>query len=75
MSQEDYEKSYSEAVILYQKENFNTENIYESDTHPMHPNLFYQLSSVSGFNNLNGKTYQIYLNNWKIRNNYLSKSQ
>ena len=39
-------------------------SIYETSEHPMHPHLFYQLSCVNGFNNLNGKKYQEYLNMW-----------
>ena len=65
MTSEEYDNSYKDALKLYDNENFDTQDIYESDQHAMHPNMFYQLSQVKGFNTLNGKTYKLYLDNWK----------
>ena len=42
---------------------------WESNQCPMAPYRFFQLSSVSGFNNLNGYTYEEYILGWKKRHN------
>ena len=66
----DYEKLYQESLDLYMEQlkimSVRPEDchLYESSTHPMHPQTFFQLSCISGFNNLNGKNYPTYLNNW-----------
>jgi len=39
----------------------------ELPTCPMHPARFYELSSVQGFNKLNGWTYREYVEDWKGR--------
>ena len=39
----------------------------ESRFCPMHPDLFFGLSSVSGFNKTNGYTYIEYIVKWRIR--------
>ena len=39
----------------------------ETETCPMHPSQFFQLSSVSGFNEMNGYTYEEYVENWRKR--------
>ncbi len=54
---------------LYKKYSSNDEAFYETQNYPMHPNLFYQLSMVIGFNKLNGANYTEYINNWLIRYN------
>ena len=51
---------------LFQKYCNNDEAFYETQNHPMHPNLFYQLSMVIGFNKLNGANYTEYIDNWLI---------
>ena len=33
----------------------------------MYPNLYFQLINISGFTNLNGKTYTEYYQKWKLR--------
>ena len=47
--------------------NYNSKELGETVTQPMHPNLYYQLCSVSGFTNLNGSTYEEYISLWKKR--------
>jgi hypothetical protein len=72
MSKEDYELSYKNALETYDNlvsklANYNNSLVTESATQPMHPNLYYQLIGVSGFMNLNGKTYNEYLEKWEKR--------
>jgi hypothetical protein len=68
-----YEKQYQEDIKLYRESlpNFNIKleecTFYETGKHPMHPQMFYQLSSVRGFNDLNGHTYSKYLQDWMAR--------
>ena len=52
---------------LFLKNTSDPNNIHETDENPMSPLLFYQLSMVSGFNNLNGHTYEEYLEKYKKR--------
>jgi hypothetical protein len=52
---------------LFLKNTSDPDNIYESDKNPMSPLLFYQLSMVNGFNNLNGHTYKEYIELWTKR--------
>ena len=40
---------------------------FETEFCPMCPNLYFQLSNISGINKLNGITYQDYVNSWKNR--------
>ena len=67
------EKEYNIALEQYSEKlkslNLKAEDIYinESEKYPMHPNLFYRLSNVHGFNNMNGKTYKDYLEKWSLR--------
>jgi len=61
------EVEYKKAVNLYLSGNYNTQELYESTDHPMHPNFFFQLSKVRNFNELNGYTYAEYLEKWKER--------
>ena len=61
---------YKQSLELYNNivkeiKTYEPEQFTQSNTQPMHPNLYYQLSSVRGFNNLNGSTYSEYLNIWK----------
>ena len=69
----DYEKQYQEDIKLYRESlpSFNIKleecTFYETANHPMHPQMFYQLSSVRGFNDLNGHTYGKYLQDWTTR--------
>ena len=41
--------------------------IYETDEHPMHPDLYISLCQVNGFNYRNGKDYSSYLKRWSKR--------
>ena len=45
----------------------NPNNHCENYYCPMHPNMFFHLSSVSGFNKINGYTYSEYVSNWRKR--------
>jgi hypothetical protein len=49
------------------------EKYVETNEHPMSESLFDQLSSVIGFNDMNGKTYEEYVQKWKMRKE-MSKS-
>ena len=69
MSEEEYKISYDNALKLYKKTIGDEKvlNKYESDTHPMHPSLFYRLSNVRDFNKQNGKNYDEYIELWYKR--------
>lgn len=45
----------------------NYEKYVETNEHPMSQSLFNDLSSVIGFNDMNGKTYEEYVQKWKMR--------
>lgn len=68
-----FDQEFDEASRLYQKTleelkiSQETCSKFESDTHPMSPNLYFQLCSVRGFQKLNGKDYPTYLAGWKER--------
>ena len=51
-------------LALFQKYSNNKDDFFETEEHPMCPNLFYQLSNVIGFNKLNGRTYPEYIDRW-----------
>ena len=53
---------------LFLKNTSDPNNFYQTDENPMCPNLFYQLSLVNGFNDLNGKDYKEYIEKWKMLN-------
>lgn len=50
--------------------NINNCNDFETDEHPMHPRMFYNLSHVTGFNSLNGNTYCDYIKKYKLRHGH-----
>ena len=70
-----YQIDFEEATKLYQDtlEELNiseeTCSKFESNSHPMSPTLYFQLCSVRGFQNLNGKDYPTYIKGWKERHN------
>ena len=43
------------------------EKYVETNEHPMSECLFNELSCVIGFNDMNGKTYEEYVQKWKMR--------
>jgi len=49
---------------LFHKYSKNKNDFYETETNPMSPNLFYQLSMIKGFNKINGSTYKNYIDIW-----------
>jgi hypothetical protein len=49
---------------LFHKYSKNENDFYETETNPMSPNLFYQLSMIIGFNKINGSTYKNYIDIW-----------
>ena len=69
VNDEKWNKIYEDAISIWNKlevpKNSNIE--FETNTCPMHPNMFLQLSNVSGFNNMNGHTYEEYVANWNTR--------
>lgn len=70
-----YQVDFEEATKLYQDTlqelNISEETCskFESNSHPMNPTLYFQLCSVRGFQNLNGKDYPTYIKGWKERSN------
>ena len=61
---------YKQSLELYNNsvkgiKDYDPNQFGQTETQPMHPNLYYQLSSVRGFNKLNGSTYSEYLIIWK----------
>lgn len=69
------DKEYKQAVELYQKIlneiNIKEEDcsMFENEEHPMNPNMYFQLSQVRGFNELNGIDYSSYIKEWKNKYN------
>ena len=64
------DEEYNESIELYNSivkniSNYDKDEFGQTDIQPMHPNLYYQLCSVRGFTNLNGKTYINYIDIWK----------
>jgi hypothetical protein len=47
--------------------NTNYKKNVETTEYPMSQSLFNELSSVIGFNDMNGKTYEEYVQKWKVR--------
>ena len=75
LDENEYNKTYDEAVIIYNNfvkdlKNFEKNDIVETTNHPMHPYMYYQLIQVNGFAELNGNDYQEYFDKWKERVNY-----
>jgi hypothetical protein len=72
------EEQYAKALVVYDKileeYDINADECEqtESEKHPMHPYLFWQLSFVKGFSDKNGKTYDDYLEKYKVRYNSLT---
>ena len=70
LSKEEYDKSFEYALKLYNEKltglGVDSEkcSIGQTDRYPMHPQLFYQLSMVKGFNDCNGERYDVYLDEW-----------
>lgn len=58
---------------LFLKNTTDPNNIYESQENPMYPYLFYQLSLVNGFNEVNGNTYEEYIKKYIKRKESLAK--
>lgn len=70
VSQENWEQMYTDACECWDGLNNVIKNVgikTESRFCPMHPDLFFGLSSVSGFNKTNGYTYIEYIVKWRIR--------
>ena len=70
IEEDDYELSYKTDLEIYEVfvsklALYDIGQLTESNKQPMHPNLYYQLKSVRGFTNLNGKTYNDYLEKWR----------
>lgn len=70
ISEEEWNKLVEKAIEIW--ENLrdvkkDPENTWESNECPMHPNNFFYLSQVVGFNNLNGYNYEEYIDKWRIR--------
>jgi len=75
LTDEDFQASYDNAIVLYHthphsldKDKIATTTdfniIGQTSLRPMHPRLFYDLSQIRGFNNLNGARYEEYYNNY-----------
>lgn len=50
---------------LFLKHTSDPNNIHQTKENPMCPLLFYELSTVNGFNDINGHTYEEYIEIWK----------
>jgi len=67
----DYVATWNSALTTYDKhpqalkyKNLKPDELYQTKERPMHPQLFYSLSQVRGFNNLNGYRYEDYYKNF-----------
>ena len=69
MNDEQWNKTYQTAINIWNMlEVTKNPNVdLETNTCPMHPNHFFQLSNVSGFNKMNGYTYKEYVEKWRKR--------
>ncbi len=71
VSDEQWEQMYADALECWDGLKNVIKNVAiktESKYCPMHPDLFFQLSSsVRGFNRTNGYTYIEYIVKWRIR--------
>lgn len=56
---------------LYLKYKLDDDTLTESKLSPMHPGIFYNLSQIDKFNDVNGYSYQEYITIWKKRYNIL----
>ena len=70
LNENEYLKSYNDAIELFKEytkklQKYDSEDMYESENQPMHPNCYYQLISVSGFTKTNGATYKEHLEQWE----------
>ena len=61
------DKQYTSVSVSVSDTNENYEKHVETNEHPMSEFLFNDLSSVIGFNDMNGKTYEEYVKKWKMR--------
>ena len=69
---EEWNKESNDSLKIWNSlENLRKKDDYhlESINCPMHPSVFYELSSVDGFNKKNGFTYREYTNLWRERSN------
>ena len=75
LSIEEFHASYDKAVSLYHTHPNSLEEdkikdisdfniLGQTALRPMHPRLFYDLSQIRGFNNMNGHCYEDYYNNY-----------
>ena len=67
-TKEEWDQIYDKSLVIWD----NLTGVIKDDTNllqtkncPMHPNMFFQLSQVRGFNDRNGNTYEEYVNIWK----------
>ena len=66
----EWEQMYQDALKIWDNlEDIEKDpnNLLESKQCPMHPHNFFNLSCVSGFNNLNGNTYEEYVEKCRKR--------
>ena len=62
-------EQYTTVSVSVSDTNENYKKYVETNEHPMSKSLFNDLSSVIGFNDMNGKSYEEYVQKWKVRNN------
>ena len=62
-------EQYTSVSVSVSDTNENYKKYVETNEHPMSKSLFNDLSSVIRFNDMNGKTYEEYVQKWKVRNN------
>ena len=67
MSDNEWNEIYEKAIKLWKTLGYSKdiESQFQTDRSPMHPDMFFQLSNVSGFNKANGNTYEEYITNWQ----------
>ena len=61
------DQQYTSVSVSVSDTNENYEKYVETNEHPMSQSLYKDLSSVIGFNDMNGKTYEEYVQKWKMR--------
>jgi len=72
LTKETWKQMQLDAEELYKVyKNENDSDGFETDKSPMTPNMFFNLSYVRGFNNMNGYTYKEYIDGWKNRSSVI----
>ena len=61
-------QSWRDAVALWaQFSSGDDDTPHETAHRPMHPGVYYRLAAIAGFVDTNGRTYDEYVERWRVR--------